>query len=117
MSRRRGAACRVATLAIATLGSLGFSGGTARAQSPSTTTARLVYLRGPGTGTCPDEGALRDAVAARLGYDPFTPFSLDTLFAEVDKSASGFTARVKLVAHDNTVRGARELRAAGACGD
>lgn len=85
--------------------------------SAATTTARLVYLRGPGTESCPDEGELIDAVAARLGYDPFTPFSLETLFTEVDKDANGFVARVKLVSHDNTVRGARTLQTRGACGD
>jgi hypothetical protein len=93
-------------------------GGRANAEPPATaTTARLVYLRGAGTDTCPDEGALRDAVAARLGYDPFTPFSLDTLFAEVDRDGPAFVARVKLVAHDNTVRGARTLKTTGACDD
>jgi hypothetical protein len=83
----------------------------------ATTTARLVYLRGAGTESCPDERELIDAVAARLGYDPFTPFSLETLFTEVDKDGSGFVARVKLVSHDNTVRGARTLQTRGACSD
>jgi hypothetical protein len=87
------------------------------ADAHATTTARLVYLRGQGTDTCPDEAALRDAVAARLGYDPFTPFSLDTLFTEVDRDGQSFVARVKLVSHDNTVRGARTLKTSGACGD
>lgn len=87
-----------------------------RAASASTT-ARLVYLRGAGTESCPDEGELRDAVAARLGYDPFTPSSFETLFTEVDKDANGFVARVKLVSPDNTVRGARTLKTTGACSD
>jgi hypothetical protein len=83
----------------------------------ASTTARLVYLRGAGTESCPGEGELRDAVAARLGYDPFTPFALETLFTEVDKNGAGFVARVKLVAHDNSVRGARTLQTTGPCGD
>ncbi|MBX3191924.1 MAG: hypothetical protein KF819_33345 [Labilithrix sp.] len=80
-------------------------------------TARLVYLRGPGAESCPGEGELRDAVAARLGYDPFATFALDTLFTEIDKEGAGYVARVKLVSHDNTVRGARALRGDGACSD
>jgi hypothetical protein len=83
----------------------------------ASTTARLVYLRGTGSESCPDEGELRDAVAARLGYDPFTPFALETLFTEVDKEANGFVARVKLVSHENTVRGARTLQTTGPCSD
>lgn len=99
-----------AGIALATL--LAWSDG-----ASASTTARLVYLRGAGTESCPDEGELRDAVAARLGYDPFTPFSFETLFTEVDKDANGFVARVKLVSHDNTVRGARTLQTTGACSD
>jgi hypothetical protein len=86
-------------------------------EARASTTARLVYLRGAGTESCPDEGELRDAVAARLGYDPFTPFALDTLFTEVDKNANGFVANVKLVSHENTVRGARTLQTTGPCSD
>ena len=96
---------------------LGVTLGWAGESGASTTTARLVYLRGAGTESCPDEGELRDAVAARLGYDPFTPSSFETLFTEVDKDATGFVARVKLVSHDNTVRGARTLKTTGACSD
>lgn len=36
----------------------------------ATAEAQLVYVR-EGADTCPDEEGLRDAVAARLGYDPF----------------------------------------------
>ena len=55
--------------AVAALGTLLAWEGAAHAS----TTARLVYLRGMDTVSCPGEGKLRDAVAARLGYDPFTP--------------------------------------------
>jgi hypothetical protein len=83
----------------------------------ASTTARLVYLRGAGTESCPDESELREAVAARLGYDAFTPLSFDTLFTEVDKDGTGFVARVKLVSLDNSVRGARTLQTTGPCAD
>lgn len=36
-------------------------------------TARLELVRGPGAESCPGEQELRDAVAVRLGHDPFTP--------------------------------------------
>jgi hypothetical protein len=39
----------------------------------ATPSARLVYSRGHGAESCPDEHALREAVAARVGYDPFFP--------------------------------------------
>lgn len=80
-------------------------------------TARLIFLRGPGTEACPDEQALKDAVAARLGYDPFSPWALDTLFAELDRDGTAFVARIKLVTPDSVVRGARTLRAASGCQD
>jgi hypothetical protein len=32
---------------------------------------RLIYVREPGAESCPDEGVLKRAVSARLGYDPF----------------------------------------------
>jgi len=33
--------------------------------------AHLLYVRGPGAQRCPDEQAVREVVARRLGYDPF----------------------------------------------
>jgi hypothetical protein len=80
-------------------------------------TARLVYLQGAGTDQCPTEADLRDAVAARLGYDPFTPFSLDTLFTEIEKDGPKLVARVKLVTQGNQIRGARTLTTTGPCSD
>ena len=35
--------------------------------------AHLVYVRGAGAEQCPGEQAIRAAVGARLGYDPFFP--------------------------------------------
>ena len=80
-------------------------------------TARLIFLRGHGTEACPDEQALKDAVAARLGYDPFSPWALDTLFAELDRDGTAFVARIKLVTPDSVVRGARTIRATSGCQD
>jgi hypothetical protein len=80
--------------------------------------ARLVYIRGAGTETCPEEAELRDAVAARLGYDPFSTWAEDTLFVELAKDAqNGFVSRVKLVDASSVVRGERELHARNDCKD
>jgi hypothetical protein len=47
-------------------------------------TSRLVYERGPGVEHCPDQAAIREAVASRLGYDPFFPSSDKTIVARDD---------------------------------
>jgi hypothetical protein len=97
------------TVAMATFaGALALA--TPAAASPS---ARLVYLRNPGTESCPDETAVRGAVAARLGYDPFFPNASETMFIEISREEAGYHARVKLVAADNNVRGTREIAQAG----
>jgi hypothetical protein len=79
--------------------------------------ARLVYLRGKGTESCPDEVDVRNAVQQRLGYDPFNQYAASTMFAEVsaDPGGNGFVASLKLVDADNAVRGDRQLKTAGAC--
>jgi len=84
----------------------------------ATPSARLVYVRDAGAEDCPDEKALRGAVAARLGYDPFFLHANATLFAEVTRQASTYRARVKLVDENGNVRGARELvHEGGVCAD
>jgi hypothetical protein len=88
-----------------------------RAHADTSHKARLVYLRGIGTETCPPEAELADAVAARLGYEPFSTWAQDTLFVELIKDAEGFTAKVKLVDSSSNVRGERELHARTACAD
>ncbi|MBX3190466.1 MAG: hypothetical protein KF819_25930 [Labilithrix sp.] len=75
--------------------------------------ARLVYVRDTGAEDCPDEPALRAAVAARLGYDPFFPHAAATLFAEVTREGGTYRARVKLVDEGSVVRGARDLEHKG----
>lgn len=80
------------------------------AASPS---ARLIYVRNGGTESCPDENAVRSAVAARLGYDPFFPHAAETMFIELSKEKSGYRARVKLVDDKSNVRGTREIAERG----
>lgn len=71
--------------------------------------ARLVYVREPEAASCPDEHAVRAAVAARLGYDPFLAYARSTMFAEVRKRGSDYIVAIKLIDENNIVRGAREL--------
>src|ERR1700733_6884198 len=78
--------------------------------SPS---ARLVYVREQGAESCPDEDAVRSAVAARLGYDPFFPTAPSTMFVEISRANRVFRAHIKLVDAANDVRGVRELKHAG----
>jgi hypothetical protein len=83
--------------------------------SPS---AHLVYLRNAGAESCPDETAVRSAVAARLGYDPFFPSAAETMFIEISVEKGQYRARVKLVDGKNDVRGTREIAGSGsACSD
>ena len=77
-------------------------------------TARLVYVRGEGAESCPDDEALRQSVSAHLGYDPFRPFVQTTLFAEVRREGESFVGSVKMVDERGLERGARKLESRGA---
>ncbi len=76
--------------------------------SPS---AKLTYLRGPGTEKCPNEAALRAAVAARLGFDVFFPWARRTVVAEIVRGPRGFRARLQIVGEDGVVLGVRAIDA------
>jgi hypothetical protein len=77
-------------------------------------TSRLVYVRGAGAESCPDEPEMRRAVATRLGYDPFRPLASTTLTAEVRRENGVFRGRVKLVDDAGVERGARDLESRAA---
>ncbi|HMI87824.1 MAG TPA: hypothetical protein VK550_27265 [Polyangiaceae bacterium] len=70
---------------------------------------RLSYVRGSGAEECPDERALRLAVAIRLGYDPFVAWANKTIHAQVARDGSKLRARVYLAGEDGRARGSREL--------
>lgn len=72
-------------------------------------TARLVYVRGEGGESCPDEAALAQEVAAHLGYDPFRPFAENTLYADVRKESDRYVGNIKIVDQAGVERGARTL--------
>ncbi len=83
----------------------------------ATPSARLVYSRGAGAETCPDEVALRRAVALRIGYDPFFPWAEKTIVASVLRLDRGFSVKVHLVDSGGGEHGAREIRTDGRCDD
>ena len=100
--------------ALATLGAIALALGTATARAAPT--ARLVYSRAPGAESCADEEALRRAVAARIGYDPFFPWATKTVIAGMAPWApAGFVASVDLVDEHGMAHGARALRTEGSC--
>ena len=76
------------------------------AASPS---AHLVYARSPDASSCPDEGALRNAVAARLGYDPFFPWARRTVVVQVWRERGRYRARLQLVDAEGLAHGTRVL--------
>jgi hypothetical protein len=53
--------------------------------------ARLRFITTPAAGECPSAEAVRAAVVAHLGYDPFTSTSdaAETIVATVDRASSG----------------------------
>jgi hypothetical protein len=79
----------------------------ARAQAPRT--ARLEYTRGAGALHCPDEAALRGAVASRLGYDPFRADAPRTITAAIARAGAALRAVVKLSDASGKVTGTRQL--------
>ncbi len=82
--------CRVVPVVLALLlAAASLSVSRAAAAGP---TARLVYTRGPGAETCPDEGELRRAVAVRVGHDPFS-------------ASAPLTVAVEMVAVEGHLRG------------
>jgi hypothetical protein len=79
-------------------------------------TSRLTYARGNGADACPDETTVRQAVAARLGYDPFFAAADKTIVARILRSRDELRATVELVDDKGIVRGVREFKAkAGQC--
>jgi hypothetical protein len=71
---------------------------------------RLVYARTPEASDCPDEAALAAAVAARLGYEPFSPWGDQTILATVTRRGGALVGRAELVDHDGIAQGSREVQ-------
>jgi len=81
-------------------------------------TSRLTYARGSGAEACPEEPTIRQAVAARLGYDPFFAAAEKTIVARILRNRDELRATVELVDDHGIVRGVREFKAhTGQCGE
>lgn len=80
-------------------------------------TARLVYSRTGDAASCPDEAALRHAVASRVGYDAFFPWAPRTVVVAIVRRDGAFVATVDLVDESGIDHGAHELHSRGACAD
>jgi hypothetical protein len=81
---------------------------TSAGASPS---ARLTYVRSMDASSCPDEAALRKAVAARFGYDPFFPWAKKMVVVHLGHEDHHFTAHVELVDESGLTQGMRDLHA------
>jgi len=71
---------------------------------------RLVYARTQAASDCPDESALAAAVAARLGYEPFSPWGDQTILATITKKGGVLLGHAELIDHDGIAQGSREVR-------
>jgi hypothetical protein len=65
---------------------------------PPRVAVRLDYVREPGAEACPDAQGFREAVAANVGYDPFTTAAARLATVTVERRGSVFVGRMTL--HD-----------------
>ena len=79
-------------------------------------TADFRYLRDEGALGCPNEAAVRAAISARLGYDPFEKGAPRTIRASIETLSDGFVARVELEGGPDG-RMQRELVTHGSCSE
>lgn len=70
--------------------------GAAEARAEETRKARLDYVVEAGVRDCLDTAELKDAVAARLGYVPFSDDAALSIKARVRRNASGLAAELKV---------------------
>ncbi len=69
----------------------------------------LQYTRRAGAQYCPDESALRSAVLAHLGYDPFAPHGRRRITVTVARTARGLHAQIDSLDARGAIVGARSL--------
>lgn len=84
--------------------------GTSFAQAP----VRLDYRRGEGAEQCPDEQAIRNAVAVRLGYNAFRAEAPRSVIAVISRVGQRFTATISLRDASGAIVGEREVASAQA---
>ena len=78
---------------------------------------RFSYERGSGTSSCPDEAAVRGAVAERLGYDPFAGDAPESVVVKLKRTDRGLRAEVEIRDRSGHATGARSLDSASARND
>jgi len=94
------------------LGGLLLLASIATAHAQARPSAQLRYRHPPELADCPDELELRNAIAGRLGYDPFEPTAPRLVLATIARDATGLHADIEIRGDDNTVLGTRRLSAA-----
>lgn len=78
---------------------------------------KLAFSRDAAASACPDAAGLRAAVAAKLGYDPFTDDAPRTLTVSFQKAGGEHRAQIELRDEAGAVTGARKLKSASpTCG-
>jgi hypothetical protein len=93
--------------------SLVLAGMTIAAGARAGSSARLTYARSTGASSCPDESALRNAVATRVGYDPFFPWAKRTFVVQVWRDHGRYMARLQIIDEQGFSHGTRELASSG----
>ncbi len=77
-------------------------------------TATLVYTRGAGAGSCPDETAIKQSVAVRLGYDPFVASDAKkTIVVAIVKQGAELKAQIDVRNPEGKTEGTRKLSSSG----
>jgi hypothetical protein len=94
---------------IAVAVALAAGDGRAAAAPAAEPATRLDYVRGPGAESCPDRAAVMAAVAARLGYSPFSNDGPRVLRCEIARAGAGLRAQIALRDAGGAVSGARTL--------
>jgi hypothetical protein len=92
--------------------SLVLVGATARAGDPPAQRSilvRLVYVRRAGAEHCPEPDALRAAVAARLGYEPFQDDAKTVVTATLSRQGRLLRAVIELRDASGALTGSREI--------
>jgi hypothetical protein len=103
---------------LATLVAGALAGSLAGGDAWAAPSARLLYSRSESAASCPPESALRAAVAARFGYDPFFPWAPQAVVVQLGRGGAQYTARVELVDAQGIGRGTRSIASAKAtCGE
>lgn len=77
--------------------------------APGRASSKLVYARGDGAASCPTEAELRESVAARLGYDPFSTDATTTTRVTLWRDGGKLVARIERADQDGATTGARSL--------